>query len=183
MNKPEIIHRKEYTINMKRANTVALFLIIPIAIIYIVPFYFIWGKNIFNCIKTISLLWVLLSIPFGIVLHELSHGFVWAMFAERGFHSIRFGIMWQYLTPYCHCSEPLKVWQYMAGGLAPLIIMAILPGIYALITGNSFLMFFAIFFTWAAGGDIQTVWMLRKLKMNQRVTDHPVDLGFILVDD
>jgi hypothetical protein len=175
--------KKEYTISMKRANAVALFLIIPVAILFIIPFYLVWDRNIFNCIKSIGLLWVLLSIPFGIVLHELSHGVVWAMFAKKGFHSIRFGIMWEYLTPYCHCSEPLKAWQYICGGIAPLMIMGVLPGIYALITGNTFLMFFAMFFTWAAGGDIQSIWMLRKFNMNQKIVDHPVELGFIVIDE
>jgi len=182
MSQNDFTKVKEYTISIKRANLVALFLIIPIALFYIVPFYIVWGKNIFVCIKSIRLLWALLSIPLGIIVHELSHGVIWAMFSNKGFRSIRFGIMWEYLTPYCHCSEPLKVWQYIFGGLAPLFIMGFLPGICALITGNAFLMFIAMFFTWAAGGDIQAVWMLRKFKMNQHVIDHPVELGFIVVD-
>lgn len=176
-------NKKEYTISVRRANVVAFFFIIPIAFFYMLPFYILWGKNILNSIKSISLTIALLSIPLGIVIHELSHGLVWALFTTKGIRSISFGVKWEYLTPYCHCSEPLKVWQYITGALSPLFLMGILPGVYAMISGDTFIMFFAMFFTWAAGGDIQAVWMLRKFKMGQMVKDHPEDLGFIIVDD
>jgi hypothetical protein len=58
--------------------------------------------------------------------------------------------------------------------------MGILPGIYAMFTGNALWMFFAIFFSCAAGGDIQAVWMLRKFSRSQKVYDHPEELGFII---
>jgi hypothetical protein len=183
MNQGKPTQPKEFTISIKQANIVALVLIIPIMLLYAFPFFLVWHKNILQGIKSISLVIVLLSVPLGIVVHELSHGVVWAVFAKRGFRSIRFGINWEYLTPYCHCSEPLRVWQYIAGGLAPFCIMGFLPAMYAMITGNTFLMFFAMFFTWAAGGDLQAVWMLRRFKMNRWVKDHPADLGFIVLDE
>jgi hypothetical protein len=182
MRQPELSNIREYTISIKRANKLALLFIFPIAILYVLPFYLLWGKNIFVSIKTISLAMALLSIPVGIMLHELLHGAVWAIFAAKGFRSIRFGIKWEYLTPYCHCLEPVKAWQYIAGGIAPVLIMGILPGVGALISGNTFIMFFAMFFTWAAGGDLQSVWMLRKFKIKQLVLDHPEELGFIVID-
>jgi hypothetical protein len=174
---------KEFTISIRQANLVALLLILPIAVVYVLLFYLFWGTNILVCTNSIRLSYALLSIPTGIIIHELSHGIVWAIFAEKGFRAIRFGIKWEYLTPYCHCSDPLKVWQYILGGIAPLILMGVIPAFCALIYGNVFLMFFAMFFTWAAGGDIQAIWMLRKFKMYQKVKDHPVELGFIVVDD
>jgi hypothetical protein len=174
---------KEFIISIKRANLIALILIFPITLFYMLPFYLLWGMNIFNSLKYIDLLFGFILIPVGIVVHELSHGLVWVLFSSGKFRSLRFGIKWEYLTPYCHYIEPLKVWQYIAGGVAPLIVMGVIPGIFALITGNSFLMFFAMFFTWAAGGDIQSVWMLRKFKASQKVIDHPEDLGFIVIEN
>ena len=43
-----------------------------------------------------------------IVVHELIHGFTWGMFAQSKLKAISFGFIWQYLTPYCTCKEPLK---------------------------------------------------------------------------
>ncbi len=173
---------RTYTLSIEKASLRAFLLIFPIAILYAVPFYLIWGKNVFVELKFRSLLFLLLFIVFGILLHELLHGLVWAVFSKHGFRSIRFGIKWEYFTPYCHCTESLKVWHYVLGGLAPLVFMGILPGIWALFSGNGLIMFFAIFFSCAAGGDIQAIWMLRKFSKNQLVYDHPEELGFIIAD-
>jgi hypothetical protein len=175
--------KKEYTITIRQVNIIALIFIIPIALLYALPFYLLWQINIFHSIKYITLTIFLISLPTGIVLHEILHGLTWAFFTKNGLRSIKYGIKWEYLTPYCHCVEPLKVWQYIVGGLMPLLILGIFPGIWALMNGNALLMFFGMFFSWAAGGDIQTVWMLRKVKKTQLVKDHPEELGFIVVEE
>jgi hypothetical protein len=172
-----------HIISVEKANMVALLLIVPIALIYTVPYYLIWKVNVFGSLKLITLGIFLASIPVGIVMHELLHGLTWAIFAPKGFKSISFGIKWEYLMPYCHCNCPLKVWQYLLGGLAPLLFMGIAPAIYTLIYGGKLIMFFAMFFTWAAGGDIQILWMLRKIRKVQFVIDHPNQPGFIVLKD
>ncbi len=170
------------TLSIEKVSTRALLLIFPILLVYALPFYLVWGKNVLVALRFRSILFLFLFIVLGIVAHELMHGVVWAIFSKRGFRSIHFGIKWEYFTPYCHCKESLKVWQYVLGGLAPLFFMGFLPAIYAMYAGNALWMFYAIFFSAAAGGDIQAVWMLRKFKSNQIVQDHPEELGFIVLD-
>jgi hypothetical protein len=170
-----------HTISVEKANIVALIFIIPITLIYALPYYLIWQESVFASLKLITLGIFLASIPIGIILHEALHGLTWAIFADRGFKSISFGIKWEYLMPYCHSDSPLRVWQYVLGGLAPLLFIGIAPAIYALIYGNKLIMFFAMFFTWAAGGDIQILWMLRKINRNKFVLDHPTEPGFIVL--
>ena len=114
----------------------------------------------------------------GAVIHELLHGITWGYFAKNKMKSIKFGVKWQYITPYCHCKEPLKVKHYWIGGAMPLIVMGIIPAIVAIAIGNSFLLHFGIFFSWAAGGDIISLFMLRKLDRNSYVSDHPTEMGF-----
>ncbi|MGD2035122.1 MAG: DUF3267 domain-containing protein [Bacteroidales bacterium] len=173
----------EYTLSVEKVSIRTMLLIIPVVIIYALPFYLVWGKNVLTELRFRSLLFLFVFIVLGIVIHELLHGIVWAVFSKHGFRSVHFGIKWEYLTPYCHCTEPLKVWQYVAGGLAPLLFMGLIPGIMAMFNGNALWMFFAIFFSVAAGGDIQAVWMLRKFHGNQIVCDHPEELGFIIQDE
>jgi hypothetical protein len=110
--------------------------------------------------------------------HELLHGFTWGIFATKGMKSIKFGVKWKYLTPYCHCKEPLRVKHYKMGGAMPLLIMGIIPSIVAIIVGNGFLLSFGIFFSWAAGGDIIVLYMMRKLDSNCYVSDRPTKMGF-----
>ena len=174
---------KVYILSIEKVSIRALLMIFPIAIIYAVPFYLVWGKNVLSALRFRPVLFLLLFVVLGIAIHELLHGIVWAVFSKKGLRSIRFGIKWEYFTPYCHCTESLKVWQYILGGLAPLIFMGIIPAIYAMYNGNALLMFFALFFSCAAGGDIQAVWLLRKFKKNQIIRDHPEELGFIVMNE
>jgi hypothetical protein len=181
--KKEIEGKQVVTISISRANKVALLLAVPIAAVWAIPYYIIWGVNVIGQISFPSLGFLFIFIIAGIVFHELLHGITWAAFAKNGFRSIHFGIKWEYLTPFCHCTEALRVWQYILGGLMPLLIMGIIPSAWAMIEGNAMLMFYGIFFCVAAGGDMQSVWLLRRFNPNQLVYDHPEELGFILEDN
>lgn len=175
--------KKAYTISIGRANLTAMIIMIPIIAVLGVPYYLIWGVNILHQLHFQSLGFLIIFIVAGIVIHELLHGITWATFARSGFRAIHFGVKWEYLTPYCHCTEPLKVWQYIVGGMMPLLVMGLIPSIWALIHGNALIMFYGIFFSVAAGGDIQSIWLLRKFKSNRLIYDHPEELGFILEDE
>jgi hypothetical protein len=41
---------------------------------------------------------VLIALTIGIILHELIHGITWAKYTKDGFKSIRFGVLWKFLT-------------------------------------------------------------------------------------
>ena len=120
---------------------------------------------------------ILLVITVGTVLHELIHGITWAKYTENGFKSIRFGIMWRMLTPYCHCVEPLKVKHYILGAIMPTIILGFLPFVFSLVTGNLLWLFFGVFFTMGGVGDFLIINLLRKEKKDDLVLDHPTEAG------
>ena len=105
----------------------------------------------------INLFIIFIILIFGIVLHELIHGITWAKFAKAGFKSIKFGILKEMLTPYCHCKEPLKVKHYIFGAITPAIITGIIPAITAIFTGNLWLLIFGMLFTMAAAGDFMII--------------------------
>lgn len=177
--KPEIKEIEEYTMGMGIVNLIALLFIIPITALILYPFILIWDYETFKTGKVIfddNFLYLLIC---GIVIHELLHGLTWGYFASNGLKSIKFGIKWKFLTPYCHCKEPLKVKHYKIGAAMPLIIMGIIPSIIGLVIGHGGVLAFGIFFTWAAGGDIIALYMMRKLDNNIYVSDHPDKMGFI----
>ena len=177
--KPANKEIEEYTMGMGRVNLITVIMIIPITVLILLPFILIWGYETFKIGKDIFIDYFLLILLGGIIIHELLHGLTWGYFASNGFKSIKYGIEWKFLTPYCHCKEPLKVKYYKIGVVMPLIVMGIIPSIIGLIFGYGEVLCFGIFFTWAAGGDIITVFMLRKLESDVYVSDHPKKMGFI----
>jgi len=176
----EIENKKtiEYTMGFGEANLYGLLLAIPIMAILLIPFVLIWNYETLKTGADVIMDYFLLIILVGIIIHELLHGLTWGLFASNGLKSIKFGVKWKFLTPYCHCKEPLKVKHYRIGGAMPLIIMGIIPSIIGLIIGHGGFLTFGIFFTIAAGGDIIALFMLRKLDNEIYISDHPNKMGF-----
>jgi|TARA_B110000967_G_C18654269_1_gene444924 hypothetical protein len=170
---------EEYTMGMGKVNMIAFIMIIPIAALILLAFILIWDYDTFKIGKDIFMDYFFFYLLGGIIVHELLHGLTWGYFASNGLKSIKFGIKWSFLTPYCHCKEPLKVKHYKIGGAMPLIVMGIIPSIIGLIIGNGGILSFGIIFTLAACGDIIALYMLRKLDNNIYVSDHPKKMGFI----
>lgn len=163
------------TINLYTANGVSLAITGAATVLFGIPFYLIWKPELSLSLQQ-SLLFVLLFIA-GIVVHELIHGFFFGLFAKNGFKSIRFGVMWQMLTPYCHCKEPLKIKHYFLGALMPALLLGIIPAMISLFNGSGMMLLFGILFTGAAAGDFMIVWVLRKEYPETYVQDHPSEVG------
>lgn len=170
------------TIDIVKANETGLKLLLPVVLIYALPFYLVWKdtmslKEMLDAGSWLNFLkWTLIFIA-GIAAHELVHGITWAIFAKKGFRSIRFGVMWKMLTPYCHCKEPLKIKHYLTGAITPFIFVGLIPAIYAIVTGSTGWLFFGIFYTIGAIGDFLIINLLRKEKMTDYALDHPSEAG------
>jgi hypothetical protein len=181
MENKEKYKKEKMTINVYWANIVGVLIFIPTILIFGLPFYFMW-KSEFQLENFLPSVWsaliVVLALILGIIAHELIHGIMWARFAKNGFKSIKFGIMWKMITPYCHCKEPLKVSHYVIGAIMPAILLGFIPAILAVIIGNSGLLFLGIFFTVAACGDFLVKYSLRKESKDTLVEDHPSEVGF-----
>lgn len=169
-------------IDIVKANNIGLKLLIPTILIYGLPFYLIWKDSIsFKDLFSAGSGWVFLKwltiFLAGIVAHELVHGITWALYAKKGFRSIKFGILWKYITPYCHCKEPLQIRHYLIGAITPFIFVGLLPAVYAIITGSINWLLFGIFYTVGAVGDFLIIKLLLPGKRNDYALDHPSEAG------
>jgi hypothetical protein len=168
----ESLRKREVTISFWRANFFAVISVLPILIILYFLYSFIWEK------PTISFhypYWLFYLI--GVVIHELIHGFFAMKFSKQGMKSIKFGIYWKFLTPYCHCKEPLTVRDYRIVLLSPLIILGIIPTIIGFIIGQNGIYGFGLLFILAAGGDLVIYWKLRNENKNALALDSPNKIG------
>jgi hypothetical protein len=153
---------------------------LPLIIAYLLAFIFVWGKEKFNIVLEQEFYILIGKAIVGTIFHELIHGFTWIILSKNGIASIKFGINWKYLTPFCHYKKSIKVRFYRIGVAMPLVVLGILPSSIALITGNSILYLWGLFFSCLAAGDIIVLFMLRKFNGNDYVFDHPKKMGFII---
>jgi len=180
MENEEKYKKERKTINLYLANFFIILLLIPIVLIFGIPYYLIWGFQFdnFSLQQIFGSSWIILLILFfGTIVHELIHGMVWARFAKNGFKSIKFGVLWKMITPYCHCKEALKIKEYLLGAIMPAIILGFIPATLAIIIGNTVLLIFGMFFMLVAGGDFLIIFALRNEKMDTLVEDHPSEAG------
>jgi hypothetical protein len=154
----------------------------------IIPFYF-GGDALFKAIWEGESRRVILDVPtwikfaavfVAIILHELIHGFIFAMYAKNGFKAIKFGFSATMGAFYCHCKDPLKVKHYRRAGIAPLLVLGIIPLIFAMITGTNWIKTFGLLLTIGGFGDL-IIWIkLLKYDRNLMIRDHPDKMGFIV---
>lgn len=170
--------------SIKKANRVAISLLIILCVAIGLPFVFLhidkfsaYFSNFNILIFSKDLLLFFLISLVGIALHELIHGLTWAMFIKERFRAIRFGILWKYLTPYCHCKVPMKLKYYLLGAIMPALILGILPLIIAFINGKIFIFLLGIYFTVAASGDFLIIYYLINERYSDYVKDHESVVG------
>jgi hypothetical protein len=178
--------KEKLTIDIVKANVFGILLLIPLLIIFGLPYYLFWHSTMDLKSNLDSLFlrniafggfYVLGALILGIIIHELIHGVTWAYYDRNGFRSIKIGVLWQYLTPYCHCKEPLTVRQYFIGAMMPAVIMGLIPMVVAIIIGHFGLLVFGMVFTMAAAGDFLIINLIRKEKKDDLVLDHPSEAG------
>lgn len=188
MKIPDHYTRHLLKVDIYRANLVGILILVPVALLYGIPYYLIWKADFtIENLKYISdgmglspvlqAVIVFGTIIIGVILHEAIHGLTWARYASNGHRAIRYGFMLKMLTPYCHCTEPLQVRHYITGALMPAIVLGLLPALISIITGQFFLLVLGIFFTMVATGDFMVANLLRREKMDDYAQDHPSEAG------
>ncbi len=168
-------HRTDCTISVLKANIFAFLTAGPVAALGLILYLFKW-----NAVFTFSgadFLILFLLLVAMIPIHELIHGIAWGLFCRNGWRSIRFGMMWKSLTPYCHCKEPLPVVPYLIGSLAPFFVLGVVPCLIACATANPYLLWLSVFNLLSAGGDTTIALMLIGRRQSV-ILDHPTKCGF-----
>ena len=160
---------------MSEAASKSLIIAIPIAILQTLPFFLLHGFPSPSNNANMPIYGFILL--FGIFAHELIHMTAWAFFAKKPLSAFKLGFQWKSLTPYAHCKEPMDILPYRIGSFMPCLLLGILPWVISLFTGDILFFLFGFLYTAAAGGDLLILWIIRKVKPNTLVEDHPTNAG------
>lgn len=117
----------------------------------------------------------------GIVAHELLHVATWRVFGGLPRDVLSLGFSWRTLTPYAHCSVPMRATPYIVGAAVPGVVLGLVPSLIGLLTASGGWLCFGLLFTLAAGGDALIVWSLRDVGGDTLVADHPTRPGCIVL--
>lgn len=180
--------QEQKSVNPIRTSVLSLILIIPGFFIFGVPYSLIWGfenlaqkvlsslslsfgTDVFDFILDLALLGL------GSIIHVFIHGIVWAYFAKDKFKSIKFGVFWRMLSPYCFCIEPLKLNNYRLGIILPTLIVSILPGVISIWLQNPDLLIFSAFMLILSSSDFYLLYLLKGVRKDALVLGMPIETG------
>jgi len=159
-----------------------------ILISMIIPFYF-FGDWLFHLLwnqrtpvwNPFVPVWLkALSILAAIAVHEAIHGLVFAIYAQGGIRAVSFGFSKQMGALYCHCNEPLPVKHYRKAGIAPFLVLGIVPLAVSYATGMVWLKTFGLLLCIGGFGDL-LIWIrLLHFPSDLKILDHPEKMGFIV---
>jgi hypothetical protein len=170
--------KRDLSVSILRANVVAIFIMVPTAIIQFIIFNTLHGTEKMELTLDIRDILLFTALVFiGIAAHEFIHGLTWVGFGKKPFSMVKFDFQWKTLTPYAHLKEPIEVNVYRVGGFMPGFILGIVPFILSLVLGYHYVFWFSVIHTAAASGDWLILWLLRNVKSGTLVEDHPSRAG------
>ncbi len=176
--------KKELLVSVSKANLYAIIMAIPVFALGLFLFFSRNGVPA-SGVKGASGIYLTVSLLLLVVVHELIHGITWSIFSKDHFRDIDFGIMKEYLTPYCVCKAPLGKYPYLLGALMPLFILGVLPTAVAICSGSFFLLLNGLIMIVSAGGDVMIAAKLLAHKSDRRellCLDHPTVAGLVVFE-
>lgn len=116
----------DLTIGVVKANLLALIVMLPFAVLSgAVVLSRVSFLSMAESMSPFDFLLYLLVMLLLTAVHEGIHALTWAMFGKDYWKSIRFGVIWKALTPYCTCLRPAKRGQYILGAAMPTLVLGI----------------------------------------------------------
>lgn len=168
------MQRDEILIDINKANVFAIVLAVGIFI----PLHLIARALHGDLVFGYPFVW-LLCLCLNIPVHELLHAVAFRSIARCPWRDIRFGVIWESITPYCTCSMPMTRRAYWWALLLPTMVLGSAAALAAIVTGNFLAQIFAAVVISSGGGDFMIAREVHKLSEPVLIQDHPSKPGFI----
>jgi len=174
----------EHTVDIVKANILAMLIMLPFVAVIAVPYLKQHGIGKTGLLSDylINLALFIVLVIAEMIVHEGIHGLIWGLLSPDGFSTIEFGLIKEYMTPYCYCGTPLTRGQYLIGSVMPTLVLGFFQGFVAVCSGSFMLFVLSVILMIGGGGDFLIDWMLiryKKKKVKLILMDHPTELGFV----
>lgn len=174
---------RDLSVSLARANVLTLAIAVPLVGLMLVVYRLLapgGGRLALSGTFASSLAFLALVVV-GILAHEGIHGLAWAYFGRFPLRRIRFGFKVSTLTPYAHAPDPMPARAYRLGAGLPALVLGVLPFAVGTAVGSAGLALYGMIFTFAAGGDLLVLWLIRGVDARALVLDHPSRAGCVVL--
>lgn len=174
---------RDLSVSLARANVLTLAISLPLVALMLVVYRLLAPEGAPPAVggTLATALAFLALVVVGILAHEGIHGLAWAYFGRLPLGRIRFGLQVKTLTPYAHALDAMPARAYRLGALLPALVLGVLPFAVGTAAGSAGWALYGMIFTFAAGGDMLVLWLIRGVDARARVLDHPSRAGCIVL--
>lgn len=174
----------DLSISMPRATVYTLVISVPLVALLVVLYAAFPSKapSGIQVFGALDILLFVLALVTGVFLHEAIHALGWSWFGHVSRRSIEFGFQIQTLTPYAHATQAMAASGYRAGTVLPAILLGLIPFVVGTVLQSPGIALFGIVMTFAAGGDLLVLWLMRNVNARALVQDHPSRAGCIVLE-
>jgi hypothetical protein len=130
----------------------------------------------------IDIVMLLLAYLVGVVVHEALHVVGMLIFGRVSLRSVEWGHRISEGVVYVHTTEPMSARAYRGVLLLPGILTGIVPVLLGWWTGSMWLTVFGWLMTTSAVGDLAILRLIRDLRPDVPLQDHPHKVGVLVVD-
>jgi hypothetical protein len=181
---PELSPPEDLSISLAAANLYTLAISVPlVAVLFTLYAAFSPQPGPVGMPSPLEMLFFVVTLVLGILLHESIHGLGWAYFGQLPLRRIRFGFLARTITPYAHALDPMPARSYRLGTVLPALLLGAMPFVVGTILGRPAIALFGTVFSFAAGGDLLVLWVIRNVHPAAMVLDHPSRAGCLVVNN
>ena len=133
----------------------------------------------------LGLIFLFLSFVIYIVVHELLHGFAFIIFNKNKFKELKFGIELKSGMAYCISTIPVKVGPGRLSLMMPVYVVCLPLYIFAMMTGDIWLIIVSVIFLSGSTGDFYYMWKLKSTDKHyymyeEMPTKSGYEIGYLL---
>lgn len=169
------------TLSTLAVNLIGVVLGTAIFVIVVGAYVFVWDEFSVG-IAPIPFLAFVAIVFLSIVVHELLHGLGYLVGGAPR-ESVKIGVQWKILTPYAHCAVPLPASRYRVAVALPGLLLGLIPTVAGIALQSEELTLYGAIMLVGAVGDMLILWLLRSVRGDTLVLDHPTRAGFQIVLD
>lgn len=177
--------KRDISVPVEKMCKRGFFTILPIVILLIGSYYYVHGWYDWGVQPWTDYFIVMGTFLLGFAIHEFIHALGWVINSEGKWKSIEYGYDINYLKPYVHPTEGIKISKFRIIKILPLILTGIIPYAIGMAIGSFHLTMASVGLIGLCGVDIVTIFLLRKEKGNNYIlsNDNPSRfLGWIIED-
>ena len=177
--------KRDISVPVEKMCKRGFFTILPIVILLIGSYYYVHGWYDWGVQPWTDYFIVMGTFLLGFAIHEFIHTLGWVINSEGKWKSIEYGYDINYLKPYVHPTEGIKISKFRIIKILPLILTGIIPYAIGMAIGSFHLTMASVGLIGLCGVDIVTIFLLRKEKSNNYIlsNDNPSRfLGWIIED-